>query len=111
MTPSHCITYRGITIRFFWIDGKYWVPAPDLCKALGYSRTVNEPTKQLPSIDENMDVSAHRLIFPIPRWTWLYDQNGVEFAFWPRLRMYSQRKAELKPLLIDVLKRKTPDDS
>ncbi len=104
------LEYRGVSIRFIWLDGRYWVSSADLCRALGYNNPVNEPTKLLPYIDKTLDVSDHRRLESIPRKMWLYDLVGFEFAFWPRLRMYANKKAELKPLVLKILEKKELHD-
>ena len=107
LKADHQVEYMGMSIRFFWFDDRYWVAAVDLWKALGYSHSVSDTTKLLPVINKKLDISAHRKLICAPRKTWVYDFNGFEFGFWPRLRLHSTSKAELKPLVLGVLRRKS----
>jgi hypothetical protein len=109
MKSDHQIEYRDVKIHFFWLEDRWWVAAPDLWKALGYSHSSSDPTKLLPVMDKKLNIYEHRKLISGPRKIWIYDLDGFEFAFWPRLRLYSKRKAEMKPLVLAVLSRKAMD--
>lgn len=109
------IDWNGTIIRFVEIDGRRWVAAVDLSKALRYSFPNTLPSAR--NYEDRyfggvryFDIHAHRKMEVIPNQfgkssrTWIYDFDGFEYALWPRYTRKSPKKAELYEVVVEILK-------
>lgn len=97
MEPSETILYSGRQVRFVELDGRRWVAAIDVAKALRYPFPTSLPTRgdrknRYFGGDPSFQLEDHRRRISLKhesgfsRQTWVYDRGGFEYELWPRFR-------------------------
>lgn len=109
------VSFKGKPMRFIEWNGRCWVAAVDVAKALGYCFPISKPSTRDPETrnfggNENFQLDNHRRCLVIrhaggrAHRTWMYDYKGFTYALWPRFTKKHLHKNELKNAIQEILR-------